>query len=157
MLIAAFTERRPTRDMDLQGLHLANDADIVKAVVAEVASLPYADDVEYDESTPTAEVTREDDDYAGVRVSMDARLHTARLKLKVDVNIGDPVWPEPIEIDVPSVPDGERPIRVIGYPLSMVLAEKLVTAVARGIASTRWRDFADVFCCRRRTRWTVTN
>jgi hypothetical protein len=27
----------------------------------------------------------------------------------------------------------------------MILAEKLVTAVQRGIANTRWRDFADVY------------
>lgn len=27
----------------------------------------------------------------------------------------------------------------------MVLAEKLVTAVQRGTANTRWRDFADVY------------
>jgi hypothetical protein len=144
MLIAAFTERRLTRDVDLQALHLANDANIVKAIVVEVASLPYPDGVEYDASTPTAEVIREGGDYAGVRVSMDARLHTARLKLKVDVNVGDPVWPEPIRMEVPSVLAGQPSVRVIGYPLPMVFAEKLVTAVARGVASTRWRDFADV-------------
>ncbi len=144
MLIAAFTERRLTRDVDLQALHLANDADIVKSIVVEVASLPYPDGVEYDTSTLTAEVIREGGDYAGVRVSMNARLHTAVVKLKVDVSVGDPVLPEPIEIEVPSVLDGQPPIRVIGYPLPMVFAEKLVTAVARGVASTRWRDFADV-------------
>jgi len=89
-------------------------------------------------------VTREGHDYAGVRVSMNAHLQTAVIKLKVDVNVGDPVLPEPIEIEMPSVLDGQPPIKVIGYPLPMVFAEKLVTAVARGVASTRWRDFADV-------------
>ena len=32
-----------------------------------------------------------------------------------------------------------------GYPLEMVLAEKIVTAVARGTASSRWRDFVDIY------------
>jgi len=27
----------------------------------------------------------------------------------------------------------------------MVLAEKIVTAVDRGVANTRWRDFADIY------------
>ena len=35
--------------------------------------------------------------------------------------------------------------RVRGYPLEMVLAEKIVTAIARGTASTRWRDFVDIY------------
>ena len=38
----------------------------------------------------------------------------------------------------------DHSIRVMGYPLPMVFAEKIITAIARGIASTRWRDFADV-------------
>ena len=31
-----------------------------------------------------------------------------------------------------------------GYPLSMVYAEKIVTAVQRGTVNTRWRDYADI-------------
>lgn len=34
---------------------------------------------------------------------------------------------------------------LLGYPIPMVLAEKIVTASQRGITSTRWRDFADVY------------
>jgi hypothetical protein len=32
----------------------------------------------------------------------------------------------------------------MGYPDHMVLAEKIVTAVERGTANTRWRDFVDI-------------
>lgn len=35
-------------------------------------------------------------------------------------------------------------IHVVGYPVEMVLAEKVVTATARGTANTRWRDFVDI-------------
>ncbi len=144
MLLAAFSQRRPTRDIDLQGLELANDADTVRSMIVDIASLSRPDGVEFDLSTATAEVIREGDEYSGIRVSMDAGLHTAQLRLKVDVNVGDPVWPEPITIDIPSILEDAESIRVIGYPLPMVLAEKLVTALARGVASTRWRDFADI-------------
>ncbi len=34
---------------------------------------------------------------------------------------------------------------MLGYPIPMVLAEKIVTAAQRGITSTRWRDFADIY------------
>ena len=36
------------------------------------------------------------------------------------------------------------------WPLAMVFAEKIVTAVARGTQSTRWRDFADIYSLARR-------
>lgn len=44
-----------------------------------------------------------------------------------------------------SVSLGLPPVTLLGYPLTMVLAEKIVTAVGRGVANTRWRDFADVY------------
>lgn len=40
---------------------------------------------------------------------------------------------------------GLPPVKLLGYPLSMVLAEKIITAIDRGLANTRWRDFADVY------------
>jgi len=40
---------------------------------------------------------------------------------------------------------GQKPLRMLGYPLAMVVAEKVVTAIERAEANTRWRDFADVF------------
>ena len=45
---------------------------------------------------------------------------------------------------------GQPPISLLGYPLPMVLAEKIVTAIERGTANTRWRDFADVWTLTRR-------
>ena len=41
-------------------------------------------------------------------------------------------------------------MHVLGYPLAMVHAEKLVTAVGRGVANTRWRDFGDIYILSRR-------
>lgn len=40
---------------------------------------------------------------------------------------------------------GGTPIRLAGYPLHMVHAEKIVTAVQRGTVNTRWRDFGDIW------------
>jgi hypothetical protein len=55
----------------------------------------------------------------------------------------DPIWPAPGLVDLPRVLGGT--LRITGYPLAMVYAEKIVTAVERGVANTRWRDFADVY------------
>ena len=60
----------------------------------------------------------------------------------VDLSIGDPVVPAPTDIEVPRLLGGT--INVRGYPLALVHAEKIVTAIARGTVNTRWRDFMDV-------------
>lgn len=143
MLLAAFDQRRPTRDLDMHAEQLASDLDIVRDLVVDVARVPLEDGLVFDLDSVAAEAIREDDDYQGVRVSVAATLHTARLVPKVDISVGDPVWPAPRQVALPRLLGGE-PLRLRGYPLHMVLAEKIVTAVDRGAASTRWRDFADI-------------
>jgi hypothetical protein len=66
---------------------------------------------------------------------MGCTLATARLRFHVDVDVGDPVWPVPGLVDVPRLLGGV--ITVTGFPLSMVLAEKIVTALQRGSVNTR--------------------
>lgn len=91
----------------------------------------------------TVEAIRSEDVYPGIRVTLHATLATAKLVFHVDVNVGDPVWPGPAEVRLPRILASE-PLVVQGYPLPMVLAEKIMTAVERGAATSRWRDFADV-------------
>lgn len=143
VLLAAFGERRPTRDVDLQAEALDNDEDNVRTVICEVANLRLDDGVAFDVDGATAAEIRDVDAYSGVRVTMSSELATARPHFHVDVNVGDPITPAPQELHIPRLLGGEVVVR--GYPLVMVHAEKIVTAVARGTVNTRWRDFADVY------------
>lgn len=146
VLLAALGSRRPTRDVDLAGLHVANDTGTVLALVRSVLLVEPSiqDGIEYLARAATAEVIREQDDYQGVRVRVKARLASADLPFHVDVNVGDPIWPSPTIVAVPRLRGGQ-PIQLMGYPIHMVLAEKLVTALQRGTANTRWRDFGDIW------------
>lgn len=65
------------------------------------------------------------------------------MTVHVDVNLGDAVWPDPGTVNIPRLLGGHIAVR--GYPLSTVLAEKIITAVERGSANTRWRDFLDIY------------
>jgi len=94
----------------------------------------------FDPAGATARTIRDEDRYSGARVSLTATLSNARLSLHVDVNVGDPIWPAPTTVQVPRLLGGS--ITVTGYPLPMVPAEKITTAVQRGTANTRWRDIA---------------
>lgn len=144
MLLAAFDLRRATRDVDVLALKTDNDPAAVQRLIVDVTSVEADDGVEFLRHTITVAVIRDDDMYPGVRASLDACLATARLKFSVDFNVGDPVIPAPIRTAIPALLDDEN-IEVLAYPKVMVVAEKLVTALQRGRASTRWRDFADLF------------
>jgi predicted nucleotidyltransferase component of viral defense system len=148
VLLAAYQLRRPTADVDFAGVQVSNEVESVRQLVAEIAStvLPAGldDGLMFDLNDVRAETIREEDEYSGVRVRLVARLATAVERFHVDVNVGDPIWPAPSEISLPRLLERE-PIKLRGYPLEMVLAEKIVTALQRGSASTRWRDFGDIY------------
>jgi hypothetical protein len=143
LLLAAYGARRPTRDIDFAALDVANDLDHVRRVVKEIIAIGRDDGLEFDLDATRVEAIRDDEDYGGVRVTIHGRLSTGVIQFHVDVNIGEPLWPPPDEVDLPRVLGGP-PIRVRGYRVELILAEKIVTALQRGTANTRWRDFVDI-------------
>ncbi|WP_197681613.1 nucleotidyl transferase AbiEii/AbiGii toxin family protein [Actinopolymorpha singaporensis] len=112
-------------------------------LVRDIAAVSVDDGLRFDTAAATAEVIRDDDEYSGVRVTLTATLASAKLSLHVDINIGDPIWPDPRIVELPRLLGGK--IALPGYPLPMVYAEKITTALQRGTVNTRWRDFADLY------------
>jgi hypothetical protein len=146
MLLAAYGSRRPTVDADALARNLAADEAAVAQRVAEIADLADPDDgVEFLTGTVTTTTIRDEALYTGVRVTIGARIATAQVKLRLDVNFGDPVTPSPQLIALPALRPGADSIRVLGYPIETVLAEKVTTAIGLGAANTRVRDFADIY------------
>lgn len=143
VLLAAYDARRPTRDVDLQARAVAGEPDDVLQLVRDIAAIRVEDGLNFDADTAAAETIRDDEEYSGVRVTLTAKLASARIALHVDVNMGDPIWPAPHPVDLPRLLGGS--ITVVGYPLPMVYAEKIITALQRGTVNTRWRDFADLY------------
>ena len=117
MLLAALDARRPTRDIDLAASAPRNTEAEILAVVREIADISLEDGIEFDSKQATADVIREEDDYSGIRVTLGGTLSRATIRLHVDVNVGDPIWPEPQHASLPRLLDGI--LRVRGYPLEM--------------------------------------
>jgi len=148
MLLAALDSRRPTADIDLLARAISNDADEVTRIVFAILQVPVDDGVVYDPGRMSVRAIRDTEPYAGTRLSLPAQLGQARVVLRLDINVGDPVTPAPVEVEYPALLEGS--FRLLGYPLATVLAEKVVTMVERGVATTRERDFADVVLLSRR-------
>jgi predicted nucleotidyltransferase component of viral defense system len=143
VLLAALDARRPTRDIDFAAREIENTTEKVLSAVQTIAAISLEDGMEFDSNGTTAETIREDDSYRGIRVTLGGTLSRAVIRFHVDVNVGDPIWPGPQQISVPRLIGGVIVVR--GYPLEMVLAEKIVTALERGTANTRWRDVVDIY------------
>jgi hypothetical protein len=139
MLLSAFGQRRPTRDIDLLARTASNDPDMVAELVREIADIDVDDGVVYETGQMATRMIREQDLYAAVRVAVPARVDRSRQPLRIDVNVGDPVTPAPTIVSYPALLG--QPFPVLAYPIEAVLAEKLVTIVARGDTTTRDRDF----------------
>ncbi|WP_158603056.1 nucleotidyl transferase AbiEii/AbiGii toxin family protein [Jiangella rhizosphaerae] len=143
VLLAAFDTRRPTRDIDVAAVGLPGEPGHVVTAIRRIAAVAVDDGLLFDGDAAAASTIREDAEYGGVRVSTPCTLQRARLHFHVDVNLGDPIHPGPRIVELPRLLGGS--IHLLGNPLSMVVAEKLVTAVERGQANKRWRDFGDLY------------
>lgn len=144
MLMAVNDVRRMTKDADLSTHGVDNDEQHVAQVVAQIARLTPAphDGIVIDTDTIKTEAMREDAEYHGVRCKLSARLAQARIPFALDFSFGDTGASTIIEL--PSVIDREA-VRLQAYPLTLNLAEKIVTAIQRRDTNTRDRDFADLW------------
>jgi len=122
---------------------MASNPEVVRQSIVDVLQIELHDGLTFRPSEASAEVIRDGDLYSGVRVTLPCTLSTARLDFHADVNLGDPILPPPALVRVPRLLGGEA-LELPGYSLTMVLAEKLTTAIQRGVANSRWRDFADI-------------
>jgi hypothetical protein len=131
MLLAAWDARRATVDVDFLARNLNLDEESVLRRVVEIAALPapVGDGVEFRTDTARANTIRDGDVYGGVRIAMDATIAGAAVKLRLDISTGDPVAPPPAITLLRKHPR----LSILGYPLPVVLAEKLCTAVDYGV------------------------
>jgi predicted nucleotidyltransferase component of viral defense system len=145
MLFAIWTEEthRPTRDIDFLGFG-ANDTDELARIFRDICQTDVEPDgLLFKMETVRAQPIRDASVYAGIRITMEARLENARIPIQVDIGFGDAVTPDPEEVQFPVLLDLPAP-RLRSYPLYTVIAEKLEAIVLLGEANSRMKDFYDV-------------
>lgn len=87
---------------------------------------------------------REDEEYAGIRVELMAKLGNARIPIQIDIGFGDVVTPEPAEVEFPALLNFPRP-RVRAYPRETVIAEKFFIMTQLAMGNTRLKDYYDLW------------
>lgn len=135
-------DMRSTMDIDAAIKSLSLSEDTIIKVVDEVCKIPLDDDMLF--IIKGVESTRDDDDYSGVRVLMEASLERVRIPMKIDFSTDDVMTPHEVSFEMPLLLE-DRTISIMAYNIETLLAEKLETVVARGVANTRMRDFYDLY------------
>lgn len=145
MLIAAIVglDTRSTMDLDTTLGNLPLTEEKVMEAVENICKITLGDDVIFE--VKSIAPIRKDDRYGGFCVRLDAIYDTIVTPLSIDVSTGDVITPEAVEYEFSGIFDEEIRIKMWGYNIESVMAEKVETILSRGIFNTRPRDFYDVY------------
>ena len=141
------SEIRPTMDIDLLG-RTDNEEENILMQIREIISVEVEPDgMIYDIASIQAMRITEDADYEGIRIRFYGALDSARVNMQIDVGFGDMIYPEPEEIELPTVLDSPAPA-LLGYSRESVIAEKFEAMLTLGSLNSRMKDFYDIwFLC----------
>ena len=135
---------RATKDIDFLGENISNKPDKIEEIIKSIAELDYPDGVKFLASSIKSEKIREDADYEGLRIKIEATLGKAKKKIQIDIGFGDKVFPKIIKMNFPSLINENSPI-INAYSLESVISEKFEAMVKLSMVNSRMKDFYDVY------------
>lgn len=135
---------RPTRDIDLLGFG-PSEVNDVAAVFRNICVIPCEDGMTFDMATVRASEIRKEANYAGVRVTLLGILDGARCAVQIDIGYGDAITPNPEIVSFPVLLEDLAAPVLRAYPTYTVVAEKYQAIVNLGMASTRLKDYFDLW------------
>jgi predicted nucleotidyltransferase component of viral defense system len=144
---------RPTRDADLLGFGDLDDEALLRIFADLCAMSVEPDATVFLVDTLRVDPIREEDTYGGRRVTLVATLGAARLRVQVDVGIGDAMVPPPTMLDYPGLLDELPQPRLRAYSPATVVAEKLHAIVLLGTRNSRMKDFFDLHALASSADW----
>lgn len=144
MLVSAMVglDTRSTMDIDTTIKNMPLSVENAKEMIEEIIAISIDDGMTF--SIKSVGEIMDEAEYSGVRANLEATLETMRTPLKVDISTGDIITPREVSYTFKLMFE-ERTISVLAYNLETVLAEKMETVIARGVANTRLRDYYDLY------------
>jgi hypothetical protein len=145
MLFALWSgqRHRPTKDLDLLG---QGDSSVGRCeqLFRDVCNQAVEEDgLTLLTDTLRGQRIREDEEYEGVRVTVEARLGNARIPIQIDIGFGDVITPGADTVAYPTLLNFPAPVRA-AYPRETVVAEKFQALVGLGMMNSRMKDFYDL-------------
>lgn len=143
---------RATRDVDFLGygeISVSRFEDIFRELCTEPVE---GDGLVFLPETVRGEHIKEEDEYQGIRIRLEARLENAKIRFHVDIGFGDVIIPKATQMPYPTLLDFPKPL-LLAYSREAVVAEKFHAIVTLGITNSRMKDFFDLWILARESEF----
>jgi len=123
---------------------LNNDQVEFENIFKKIAEIYFDDGVKFDPLSISSERIKENADYEGIRLKIDATLDQARKRLQVIIGFGDIIIPKAKKIEFPTLLE-QIPPKIKVYSIESIISEKFEAMIKLAMANSRMKDFYDVY------------
>lgn len=135
-------DNRSTMDIDTAIRKTKFTEDNVIKMITEIINIDINDNVKFE--IEKREIIRDEDEYGGLRITINFMLENMKDSFHIDIATGDPIHPGPDDYKYESL-IGNEVYKVWSYNLETVLAEKIETILGKLEISSRMKDYYDIY------------
>lgn len=135
-------DNRSTMDIDTAIRKAEFTEENLIKMINEIINVDIDDNVNF--KIEKTESIRDEDEYGGLRITINFMLENIKDKFHIDLATGDPIYPGPDNYRYESLIENEV-YRVWSYNLETVLAEKIETILSKLETSSRMKDYYDIY------------
>lgn len=135
-------DNRSTMDIDTAIRNAVfTEKNLIK-MITEIINVDVDDNVNFE--IEKTEPIRDEDEYGGLRITINFKLENIKDSFHIDLATGDPIYRGPIDYKYESL-IGNEIYRVWAYNLETALAEKIETVLSKLETSSRMKDYYDIY------------
>ena len=135
-------DNRSTMDIDTAIRKTKFTEENIVKMITEIINIDVDDNVKF--AIEKTESIRDEDEYGGLRITINFMLENIRDSFHIDIATGDPIYPGPDDYKYESLIENEV-YKVWSYNLETVLAEKIETILSKLETSSRMKDYYDIY------------
>lgn len=135
-------DNRSTMDIDTAIRKAEFTEENIIKMINEIINIDVGDNVKF--KIEKTETIRDEDEYGGLRITINFMLENIKDKFHIDLATGDSIYPRPDNYRYESL-IGDEIYKVWSYNLETVLAEKIETILSKLETSSRMKDYYDIY------------
>ena len=135
-------DNRSTMDIDTAIRKAEFTEENIIKMINEIINIDVGDNVKF--KIEKTETIRDEDEYGGLRITINFMLENIKDKFHIDLATGDPIYPRPDNYRYETL-IGDEVYKVWSYNLETVLAEKIETILSKLETSSRMKDYYDIY------------
>lgn len=135
-------DNRSTMDIDTAIRKTEFTEENLIVMINEIISIDVGDNVKF--KIEKTELICEEDEYGGLRITINFMLENIKDKFHIDLATGDSIYSRPDNYKYESL-IGDEIYKVWSYNLETILAEKIETILSKLETSSRMKDYYDIY------------